>query len=271
MAELANKHVLYQKAVQAPEAEIEFFEDRFRSISGREPVLMREDFCGTALLSVEWCKSNASRRALGVDLCKDTLQWGRLHNIEPAGENIAQRLSILNANVLDVIEPKADITCATNFSYGVFKTRDALRGYFEQARKGLNEDGLFILDMFGGTETVDVLEEERDVDDEEFTFIWEQEKFNPINHDILCHINFLFPDGSRMDKAFTYDWRLWTIPELTELLLEAGFNNVRVFWDEFEEDDEDEDNEYLESTGKFIEVKEIDQQESWVSYIVAEV
>jgi len=269
MAKLADRHALYQKAVQAPEAEIEFFEDRYRSIRGKEPVMLREDFCGTALLSLQWCKANNERRALGVDLCEDTLEWGRINNIEPAGEDIAQRLSIVNANVLDVVEPKADISCACNFSYGVFKTRDALRAYFEQAHKGLKDDGLFIMDMFGGTETIDTLEEDRDVDDEDFTFIWDQDKYNPITHDILCHIHFVFPDGSKMENAFTYDWRLWTIPELTELLLEAGFSKVRIFWDEFEDDDDD-DNDYLESTGKFIEVTEIDQQESWVSYIVAE-
>ena len=269
MASLADKHDLYQKAVQAPEAEIEFFEDRYREIRGKEPILMREDFCGTALLSVEWCKADPNRRALGVDLCEDTLEWGRAHNIEPAGEAVANHVSILNANVLDVIDSQADITCACNFSYGVFKTRDALRNYFEQVHKGLKQDGLFIMDMFGGTETIDTLEEERDVDDEDFEFIWDQDKFNPITHEILCHIHFTFEDGSKMEKAFTYDWRLWTIPELTELLTEAGFSKVRIFWDEYEEDDDD-DNDYLDSTGKFLEVSEVDQQESWVSYIVAE-
>jgi hypothetical protein len=69
-------------------------------------------------------------------------------------------------------------------------------------------------------------------------------------------------------NAFHYEWRLWTLPELRELLLEAGFSKVRVFWEEFEEGDDDD--EYLESTGKYTEVEEVENQESWVSYIIAE-
>jgi hypothetical protein len=34
-----------------------------------------------------------------------------------------------------------------------------------------------------------------------------------------------------MERAFTYDWRYWTLPELTELLQEAGYRDVRVYWD----------------------------------------
>ena len=135
-------------------------------------------------------------------------------------------------------------------------------------RRGLKEDGLFIIDMFGGTETMDELEEERDVDDEEFTYIWDQDKFNPITHEMLCHIHFIFPDGSKLKKAFTYDWRLWTMPEVIELMKEAGFSKVRVFWEEFIDSDDDEDE--MEGTGNYEEVTEPENQESWVNYIVAE-
>jgi hypothetical protein len=34
-----------------------------------------------------------------------------------------------------------------------------------------------------------------------------------------------------MRDAFRYDWRLWTIPELTELFEEAGFRNIHVLWE----------------------------------------
>ena len=30
-------------------------------------------------------------------------------------------------------------------------------------------------------------------------------------------------------RAFQYHWRLWTIPELHEMLLAAGFNHVHVW------------------------------------------
>ena len=268
LAEQADLHVMYQHAVQAVDTEVEFFEDTYQLLRGKAPVSMKEDFCGTALLSVEWCRSNPQRTAVGVDICGDTLAWGIEHNIEPAGDDIKQRLTTIKADVRDVVEPKVDITCALNFSFCIFKTRDALRGYFEKVREGLKDDGMLILDMFGGTECLDELEEETDMDEVDATYVWEHAKFNPITNEILCHIHFDFPDGSRMDKAFTYDWRLWSLAEIKELLLEAGFSKVRIYWEEFEEEDDDDD--FMEATGNFFEAIEVENQESWQVYVVAE-
>ena len=57
LAERADKHALYQVSVQSPGVDIEFFEEQFAKYRGRKPLRMREDFCGTALLSTEWCKT----------------------------------------------------------------------------------------------------------------------------------------------------------------------------------------------------------------------
>jgi len=268
LAEQADCHEMYQYAVQAPDTEVEFFEETYQKLRGKKALSMKEDFCGTALLSVEWCKSDPERTAVGVDFCPDTLKWGEEHNIKPASAEIGNRLQIIEADVRDVIEPKVDVTCALNFSFCIFKTRDELRGYFAKALEGLKDDGMLILDMFGGTECLDELEEETEMDEVEASYIWEHDKFNPINNDILCHIHFEFPDGSRMDKAFTYDWRLWSLQELRELLEEAGYSKVRIYWEEFEEDDEDDD--FMEGTGEFFEATEVENQESWQVYIVAE-
>jgi SAM-dependent methyltransferase len=267
MAEQADRHVLYQESVQAPESDVEFFIDTYKELRGKEAMSMREDFCGTALLSVDWCKTNPQRTAVGVDLDKPTLDWGVEHNITPAG--MSDRIRLIEGNVLDEPDEKVDLTCALNFSYCCFKTREELRSYFENARKGLKEDGILVLDLLGGTETMDELEEDREGDDDEnYTYIWDQAKFNPINHHMTCHIHFEFDDDSRLDKAFTYEWRLWMIPEVTELLKEAGYSKVRVYWEEFVEDEDDD--EEMEGTGIYHDVTEAEQQESWVNYIVAE-
>ncbi len=267
-AEQADRHALYQKSVQAPEVEVGFMADTYQALRGKPPVLLREDFCGTALLATEWCREDPARQALGVDICAETLAWGRQHNVEAAGEAVAARVQLVQADVREVQAPKADVTCAFNFSYCVFKTRDELRGYFESARRGLAEGGLLMLDLFGGTESIDTLEEETKISGERATYVWEHASFNPINHHILCHIHFDFKDGSRLEKAFTYDWRLWTLPELSELLYEAGFQRVRIYWERFE--DSDDESEYLEGTGEYYETDEVENQESWMSYVVAE-
>ncbi|MBI3561059.1 MAG: class I SAM-dependent methyltransferase [Gammaproteobacteria bacterium] len=269
MAESSDKQVLYQQSVQMPEIEVEFFTTTFQELRGKFPLVLKEDFCGTALLSTAWCQSNPHRTAVAVDICADTLQWGREHNLHPAGEDVAKRVQLIHADVRAVTDPKVDITCAFNFSYWVFKTRDAMREYFKQARAGIKPDGLFFLDIFGGTDCQDILEEETEMEDHDFTYVWEHAEFNPINHDLLCHIHYEFPDGSRIEKAFTYDWRLWSIPELHELLLEAGFSKVHVYWERFVE--REDDSEYLEGTGEFFKASKEENQESWQAYVIAEV
>lgn len=268
MAELADRHVLYQEAVQAPETEIEFLVDTYRALRGEAPLSVREDFCGTAHFAAEWCKSDPRRTAIGVDIDADTLQWGRRHNVEPAGADVAKRVTLFNADVRDVREPKVDIACAFNFSWCLFETRETLRNYFALVRDSLNEDGLMVLDLYGGTACYDVSEEETELEENDATYIWEQVRFNPITHHMDCAIHFEFPDGSRLNEAFTYSWRLWTLPEVIELLQESGYSRVRVYWERFEESEDDD--EYLEGTGEYYEAEEVENQESWVSYIVAE-
>ncbi|MFQ5525683.1 MAG: SAM-dependent methyltransferase [Thermoanaerobaculia bacterium] len=256
-AEGVDRHVLYEQAVQSPEADIEFCLARFRQHRSRDPKSLREDFCGTAYLSAQWLAGDNDRTALGVDLDRDTLDWGRRRHF--ADSALAERIDLECRNVLEVSEPRVELTCAMNFSFCVFKTRPELLRYFEAVHAGLTPDGLFITEIYGGTEAIVEIEDERELDN--FTFIWEQEKFNPITHEVLCHIHFRFRDGSVLEKAFSYDWRLWSIPEVKELLLEAGFAQVEVHWEETDEDGD--------GTGIHHLATEEENQESWLVYIVA--
>jgi SAM-dependent methyltransferase len=265
LAQKADKHQLYQWSVQSPGVDIEFFTEEFTRHRGRKPMRLREDFCGTALMSTEWCKTDPERTALGVDLDGDTLQYGRERNLAPAGE-AAKRVKLAQADVRETRFAKVDLTLAMNFSYCVFKTRDELQAYFAAAHKGLVKDGVLALEVYGGTESMSTLTEERDVRGGA-TYIWEQEKFSPISHETLCHISWRFKkDNSVLHRAFTYDWRLWTLPEMRELMLAAGFKSVKFY---FERVDGDEDDEFLTGTGEFIEQDEIENQEAFLAYVLA--
>ena len=79
---------------------------------------------------------------------------------------------------------------------------------------------------------------------------------------MTSHIHFTFPDDSRMDKAFSYTWRLWTLPEVQDLLLEAGFKRVTVYWQGFDEDGE--------ADGIFEPATEGDADAGWICYLSAE-
>ena len=259
-AAAADRHALYERSVQDVEADVETMARLYKRFRKRDAVVLREDFCGTAALSTEWVKAKAGRRAVGVDLHGPTLAWGRKHNIQTLDPEAQQRIELHQANVLDGIGPKADITCAMNFSYFIFKRRADLCAYFRVVRRGLKKDGLFMLDCWGGPEAMMPDENRHHLGD--FIYRWEQARFDPLTHEMLCHIHFDFPDGSSIERAFSYDWRFWTVPELRDLLDEAGFTKVHALWEKTDAKGE--------GTGAFYEPRRVENQEAWWTYLVAE-
>jgi len=260
MAEKADIHDLYEQSVQAVDVEAEFLRDTYRALRRRDALSLREDFCGTASLACEWVRQGPRRHAVGVDIDADVLDWGRRNRVARLPEPARARIKLLNDDVRAVSTKPVDIVGAFNFSYFLFKTRDEMRGYFARVREALHPDGLFFLDAFGGPDASDLAKETTKIDG--FTYVWEQAEFEPVTSRILCHIHFKFPDGSKIKRAFTYDWRLWTLPELLELLAEAGFGKTRVFW---EGDDGDGS-----GNGIFTEHATGTADLAWIAYIVAE-
>jgi Methyltransferase domain len=256
-AKTADKHLLYQRSVQDPAVEVRFMQRVFRAERGRQPLSLREDFCGTALLCSEWVKSSPEREATGVDLDPAVLEWGRSHNVVPLGP-AAERVTLVQSDVRQASGKRHDIVCAFNFSYWIFKTRDELRTYFRAAQRGLGKEGIFLLDAYGGWESQEPMLEPRKIQGG-FTYVWDQDSFDPITHSILNHIHFEFTDGTELHKAFTYDWRYWTLPELREVLLEAGYSTVRVYWDTSDDDDRESYRSRLRS----------ENQPGWLAYLVA--
>jgi len=226
-----DRHALYQHAVQTPDIDARFLDRIYRRTTGKTASLFREDFCGTAALSCAWVKLGAERRAIGVDLDRPTLDWGIAHNVADLDEAQKQRLTLLQANVLEVRRPKAELLCAFNFSYSVFKTRQQMQDYADNAFRSLVPGGLLVIDAWGGSEVQQPHVERRRLRSG-VTYVWDQVSFDPISHDIECRIHFEFRDGRRpLRNAFTYEWRLWTLPELSEVMREAGFEDVHVLWE----------------------------------------
>lgn len=259
LAQQADRYDLYQRSVQEPEVEAEFFDRVYRDVHERAPQVLREDFCGTFAVSCEWVKE-PGRTALCVDLDPEPLAWGREHNLaklEPAAQ---ERVTLVQDDVRTLLEPKADVLAAQNFSYWIFKTRDELRAYLEIARENLAEDGLMILDLFGGGDCY----VENDPDTRKykrFSYRWEMDEFDPLSHDVRHFIHFDFKDGSHLEKAFAYEWRFWTIPEIRELLAEAGFSSSSVYWEGEDEDGEGND--------EYEPVERATCDPSWIAYVVA--
>jgi SAM-dependent methyltransferase len=259
-ARTADKHVLYQRSVQSPESDARFFTRYFRRLSGRPLRVLREDFCGTALLCCEFARLHRENIAIGVDLDGATLAWGQVHNLARLPPSIRGRVHLARANVLELRKPEVDAIAALNFSYSVFKTRRELGDYMSVAHASLSRGGVLFLDAWGGGETQFVMQERRRLPG--FTYVWEQAAFDPVTHAILCKIHFEFRDGTRMRNAFTYDWRLWTLPEIRELMEEAGFKDVHVLW-------EGTDRKTGKGNGVFRRVTRGGPEKAWIAYVVA--
>jgi SAM-dependent methyltransferase len=221
-------HALYETAVQDADVDAEFIRRTYKKLRGRPPLVLREDFCGTAALCATWVKQNPACRAYGLDLDERTLNWGIGKHIVPLGKRAAQ-VVLIKQDVRQPADFKADVTVAFNFSYMYFKQREELREYFRSVRQGLKPAGIFYLDIYGGPEAMEPREERTKFD--EFEYVWDQAAVNPITHEVTNYIHFEFPDGSRRQRAFTYNWRLWTIPEVREIALEAGFKDCVVYWE----------------------------------------
>jgi cyclopropane fatty-acyl-phospholipid synthase-like methyltransferase len=259
MAAQADKHVLYESSVQCSEAEIDFVETTFETLRKRRAHVLREDFCGTANSSCEWVRRHDANRAIGVDLDAEVQQWGREHHIADLNASQQQRIELVLADVMTVETEPVDAVLAMNFSYWVFKERTTMIRYFKRIYNSLVDDGILFLDCFGGHEAFAEMEEERKYDD--FSYVWHQARYNPISGDYLCKIHFKFKDGSQMKSAFVYEWRLWTLPEIVEMLGEAGFD-ASVYWEGTDDDGE--------GNGEFTLTDQGEADAGWIAYIVAQ-
>ncbi len=251
-------HEMYQNSVQCVESEIDFVESTYKAIRGNSAQYLREDFSGTGQTACEWLHRNITNNAWAVDLDTKVLDWGRL-NIQSKLDD-PNRLSYIESDVRNSGINNMDIVLAMNFSYFLFMDRKTLRDYFVSVLGSLENTGVFFLDAFGGYEAAKELKEEREC--EGFTYIWDQAMFDPITSQMQCYIHFKTDDGIQINKAFSYYWRLWTLPELQELLLEAGFSQVDIYW-------EGTDEETGEGDGIFEVSKKGTADAGWVCYIVA--
>jgi len=258
----SDRHALYEQSVQEVAAEIDFVDRVFRKLRSRRATRLREDFCGTANTSCEWIRRRRTNVAVGVDRDAGVLAWGRSHNVARLTPDGRGRITLMNA---DVRNPgprgrRMDAVLAMNFSYFVFKTRADLRGYFRSVRRSLVRDGVFFLDFAGGYESMKELKETTRV--RSYRYIWEHARYNPLTGDLTCHIHFKFADGSMLRRAFTYHWRLWTMPEIKEVLAEAGFRRVTTYCEG--------DDGKSGGNGVFRPARKCPADASFLTYVVAE-
>lgn len=259
-APLFDKYTLYKKAVQSAETDVVFFQKVYKELKGKSPVSMREDFCGTFALSCEWIKSKPAHESVCVDLDPEPIEYGRNQYLNKLTTEQQKRIKIIEGDVLTCELPKTDISIALNFSYFVFKKREIMKAYFSRCYNSLKDNGVLIVDCFGGSLCHEPNEESTKHKD--FTYYWEQASFNPVLNNAVFHIHFKPKSHSKVERVFTYDWRMWSLPELRDIMQEVGFKKTHVYWE----------GSTRKGTGNgiFTRTEKGEACQSWIAYIAAE-
>jgi len=254
-----DKYDYYLRAVQSAPSDVEFIRDTYKELKGKKASTFREDFCGTFALSTEWIKLSPNHNAIGIDLDPEPMSYGKINYLSKLSPEQQKRMQLLEANVLHPNLPKSDIVAAMNFSYFCFKTRETMKLYFANAYKSLAKDGILLVDCFGGSQCQGPIEDTNKLDG--FTYYWDQSSYDPVTGEALFYIHFRV-GGKKIEKVFTYDWRLWTIPELREIMMEVGFKKTHVYWEGTAKDGS--------GNGVFTRTEKGESCDSWIAYIVAE-
>ena len=253
-----DKYKYYLESVQSPEQDAEFFEQAYWDIRRKHPTVLREDFCAAFALCCEWARRKSTNKAIGVDLDAEPLKYGSENYLTALNDEQKSRVQIIEADVLSPELPKADIVAALNFSYFGFKKRAQLLEYFKSAHNALDQDGIFILDCFGGPACHEPNEHETEHD--HFSYFWDQDTYNPVTHEANFYIHIKRDGERKREQVFSYDWRMWGIAEIRDVLDDAGFSKTYVYWEGTDEDGE--------GNGEFSLTEEGEECESWVAYIV---
>ena len=259
-----DKYELYVNSVQSAEHDATLLLRMYRnaiSTRGKKRVTLREDFCGTAALCFSWINLGKEFKAIGVDIDQSAIDWGCARYDSSRAVRESGRLQLSCADVMEFNPYRADIICALNFSYYFIKDRQQLIQYFKLCRKRLTKTGLLILDSFGGPTYLAPHSDKRRNHQKKFDFWWDVESFDAITNEVKTHIHYKL-DGQKIRKCvFSYDWRLWTIPEITDALREAGFNTIE-YWAEGV-------NARGLGNGVFRKIRSEKNCESWVTYVTA--
>jgi hypothetical protein len=258
-----NKYALYERSVQSPELHVRWLNKMFLELRARPPRSLREDFSGTFLLCREWVRYHPQNTAIAIDLDPEPLEYGKATHFPGLTKGQKKRITLRQADVVKVRAEKVDLISVGNFSYFIFKERESLRAYFVNCLRGMQQNGVILLELAGGPGMIQTGREQRAMPwpgskTKKFTYVWDQKSFDPISNEAKYGIHFKLPNGRWAKNAFEYDWRIWSVPETREILREAGFSSSVVFW---------ETSHRGHGTGEYARTESGDNAYSWIAYV----
>lgn len=230
---------------------------RFAQALAPRATVLREDFAGSAALARAWADRSGKHTAFAIEKDKEVASYVGVHPRVKAVVADATRC-----------KQQADIIAATNFPLGYLHNRKALVAYLSHARKCLRKGGVFFADMYGGDGVFTPQTQKRVLRSTivgRFTYEWQQVEASSASGLVknAIHFHVGLRSGLRLENAFTYHWRLWSLPELRDAMAEAGFKKVQVF-DRLADAIDEEGNAYITplETGEAMDA-------TWVAYVSA--
>lgn len=220
---LPDKFDLYEASVQSPPDMARLL----RAVHGGSPTRLGEDFAGTADLARHWVESIPGASAVAIDLDAEAL--ARAAGID--------RLDTVAGDVNDDHpHDPVDVLHAGNFSIGYMHERRDLVAYLRRAFDRLTPGGVFICDTYGGESAYILGSVEKQIPlphGRHAVYTWEQREADPMTGLVTDVLHFRVFDADEcvldLPDAFVYHWRLWSLPELRDAMLEAGFEAVEVY------------------------------------------
>lgn len=216
-----DKHDLYELCVQSPKDLVPLI----RAIHGGDPHALGEDFSGSAALSHLWVQRDACT-AVAVDLDDKALGFRGPH----------VRITKHHCDVHEASD-QVDVLFVGNFSIGYLHTRAELIAYLRHVRTRLEESrGVFICDTYGGETayTLGAVHRAHPMPGGKLCrYTWEQHEADPTTGMVTNLIHFRIERAGVIEEemfdAFVYEWRLWSITELRDAMIESGFSRTDVY------------------------------------------
>lgn len=219
----------YERAAQDPDRQARFL--RALCADPRAPGALGEDFSAAGAISRAWIDLHPDNRAVCVDHDPAPLERLRRRASDPA------RLLIRRADVR-AVRDKVNVLAVLNFSICEFHHRDDLVDYLRHARRRLGPADPLVIDIYAGTDALVTGESDVELRDG-VRYVWEQRAANPLTGRVVNAMHFFPQDDPPLQDAFVYDWRLWSVPELRDALLEAGFHALDIYTELAAAEDQD--------------------------------
>lgn len=239
----------YEACVQSPRHVVSLLRAIYRECTGTSPLVLHEDFCGTAAVSRRFVEDGARAgekwQALATDLDDTALSEAlRLTDATIPGVAIVKHdcLSGVHAAGPAALCRAADIVWVGNFSIGYAHDRATLLRYLRHCKQRLDAGsagfggGFLACDTYGGKGAFVLGNLERThpaKTGEQIRYLWQHEAADPRTGMVRNSISMrVLVDGevvAEYPRAFVYDWRLWSLAELREAMLEEGFSQIDVY------------------------------------------